>query len=283
MKKKLCFALLLSLLLCLVLPLAAFAEALPADTLSASALVTDEAGILSADEVERLERVAAQVSEQYGCGVYIVTVEDYRSYGSNVESAAETIYRTRGLGYGAEKNGILLLLSMNDRDYDLAAHGATAHTAFTDYGKGELADSFLSYFRRNDWAGGFEKYINNAAYLLQRAAEGDPVDIIVYDRPESEPMSPIMKLLLSLVPAGLISGGTCLGMRGKMKNAKIKTTAEDYVVPGSLHLSVNTDRFLRTTRTVVKDPPRESHSGGGGHSGGTTINSGGFSHHSGKF
>lgn len=282
MKKKLCFALLLSLLLCLVLPLSAFAETLSADTLSASALVTDEAGILSADEVERLESVAAQVSAQYGCGVYIITLDDYRSYGSNVESAAEAIYRARGLGYGAEKNGILLLLSMDDRDYDLAAHGAAAHTAFTDYGKGELADSFLPYLGRNDWAGGFEKYVNNAAYLLQRAAEGDPVDIIVYDH-ESEPMSPLMKLLLSLVPAGLISGGTCLGMRGKMKNAKIKTTAEDYVVPGSLHLSVNTDRFLHTTRTVVKDPPPESRGGGGGHSGGTSINSGGFSHHSGKF
>lgn len=280
MKKKLCFALLLALLLCLMLPLCAFA----ADTGTvAAAFVSDEAGILSADEVERLQRVSAQVAEQYGCGVYIVTVDDYRSYGRTVEAASEAIYRDRGLGYGSDRSGILLLLSMNDRDYDLAVYGQTAITAFTDYGQGQLADSFLPYFRQNDWAGGFEKYVNNAAYLLQRAAAGDPVDIIVYDNAESEPMSPVMKLLLSLLPASLISGGACLGMRGKMKTAKIKTTAEDYVVPGSLHLSVNTDRYLHTTRTVVKDPPPESRSGGGGHRGGTSVNSGGFSHHSGKF
>ena len=276
MKKKLCFALLFSLLLCLLLPLYASATGIAAEE-----LVTDEAGILSAEEIERLERVAAQVSEQYGCGVYIVTVEDFQSYGSNVEAASEAVYRQRGMGYGAEKSGILLLLSMADRDYDLAIYGRTAITAFTDYGQEELADSFLPYFRRDDWAGGFEKFVNNAAYLLQRAAEGDPVDILVYGDTERAPMGTGMKLLLSIVPACLISGGVCLGMRGKMKTAKIKTTAEDYVVPGSLHLSVNTDRFLRTTRTVVKDPPPESR--GGGHSGGTSVNSGGFSHHSGKF
>ena len=278
MKKKLSLALLLALLLCLTLPLCAYA----ADAATAAGFVSDGAGILSADEVERLQRVSAQVTEQYGCGVYIVTVADYQSFGRNVEAAAEAIYLDRGLGYGSDKSGILLLLSMNDRDYDLAVHGQTAITAFTDYGQGQLADSFLPYFRQNDWAGGFEKYVNNAAYLLQRAAAGDPVDIIVYDT-ESEPMSPVMKLLLSLLPSGLISGGVCLGMRGKMKTAKIKTTAEDYVVPGSLHLSVNTDQYLRTTRTVVKDPPPESRSGGGGHHGGTSVNSGGFSHHSGKF
>lgn len=276
MKKKLCFALLFSLLLCLLLPLYASATGIAAEE-----LVTDEAGILSAEEIERLERVAAQVSEQYGCGVYIVTVEDFQSYGSNVEAASEAVYRQRGMGYGAEKSGILLLLSMADRDYDLAIYGRTAITAFTDYGQEELADSFLPYFRRDDWAGGFEKFVNNAAYLLQRAAEGDPVDILVYGDTERAPMGTGMKLLLSIAPACLISGGVCLGMRGKMKTAKTKTTAEDYVVPGSLQLSVNTDRFLRTTRTVVKDPPPESR--GGGHSGGTSVNSGGFSHHSGKF
>lgn len=275
MKKKLCFALLFSLLLCL-LPLCAAATGLAAEE-----LVTDEAGILSAEEIERLERVAAQVSEQYGCGVYIVTVADYQSYGRNVEAASEAIYRARGMGYGAEKSGILLLLSMDDRDYDLAVYGRTAITAFTDYGQEELADSFLPFFRQNDWAGGFEKFVNNAAYLLQRAAAGDPVDILVYGDAERAPMGTGMKLLLSIVPACLISGGVCLGMRSRMKTAKIKTTAEDYVVPGSLQLSVNTDRFLRTTRTVVKDPPPASR--GGGHSGGTSVNSGGFSHHSGKF
>jgi len=39
-------------------------------------------------------------------------------------------------------------------------------------------------------------------------------------------------------------------------------------------LSVNTDRFLCTTSNVIKDPPRESNSGD------TSVNSGGFSHHS---
>ena len=44
--------------------------------------VTDEAGLLSENENMMLEKMAETVSQKYGIGVYIVTVEDYRDFHS---------------------------------------------------------------------------------------------------------------------------------------------------------------------------------------------------------
>jgi hypothetical protein len=67
-----------------------------------------------------------------------------------------------------------------------------------------------------------------------------------------------------------------------MKSARIATTADRYVVPGSAHLHIRDDRFLNRTQTV-QVISHDRGSSGGGHAGGTSVNSGGFSHHSGKF
>ena len=43
---------------------------------------SDVAGLLSSSQWQELESKAEQISQQYQCGVYLVTLEDYRDYGS---------------------------------------------------------------------------------------------------------------------------------------------------------------------------------------------------------
>ena len=157
---KRCVTLLIALLM-LCLP------ALPAAALETEQFVFDRAGILTRDEAAALDAAAAAVSAEYGCGIYIVTVYDMADEGfSNIERFAEWTYEGLELGYDAEGTGLMLILSMAERDYDLDAFGDRAHRAFTDYGKAALADTFLDDFRLNDWAGGFRDYIENAGALL---------------------------------------------------------------------------------------------------------------------
>ena len=111
--------------------------------------IYDVAGLLSADEAAALEQNAQQLSARYGCGVYVVTVDDYQNYyeASDIEQFAERAFTDLSLGLGAERDGILLALSMEDRDYDLCAHGALGNYTCTDYGKGALAERwFLEAF-----------------------------------------------------------------------------------------------------------------------------------------
>lgn len=267
MKKKL----FVCLLLCLVL-LSSFSCLALADS---RAHVGDSAGLLSADEYTELENMCAAVSDKYGCGVYIITVSDFRQFGNSVESAAEAIFKGTGMGVGEDENGVMLLLSMEERDYDLLAHGSIGNAAFTDYGKDLLADSFLSYFRQNDWFGGFKAYVGSCEYFLQCASEGQPIDV-----PAEKPLTFAQKLpVIVLVPC-VIAGIVCLISKAGMKTARRKTGAAEYVTPNSFYLRVRTDNFTHRTQSVERIQRSDNRPSGGG---GTTVNSGGFSHKSGKF
>lgn len=230
--------------------------------------VTDMAGILTASEAQTLADAAETVAQQYGCGVYIVVVQDYKAYtNGSVETCTEDLYHHFDLGLGDGRDGIILLLSMAERDYDLWGYGPFGKYAFTDYGMDRMEEQFLPYFRQNNWAGGFSAYIRAAANLLDAAARGEPVE---YEMPVS------LKAAIIGGPAALIGFIVCGGLKGQMKTAKEKQTADDYVVSGSAKLRVSTDQFINRTRTVTVI--EHNSGGGGGRTGG-----GGTSHHSGKF
>ena len=279
MKKKLLLTLLLALALLLSLSASAFAEA-------RLDYATDEAGILCEEERTELNSQAGRISEQYQCGVYVVIVNDYRSYvNGNIETFAEEVFASYDLGYGDSRDGVMLAMSMADRDFDLYAHGDFGNYAFTDYGKDQLADGFLDNFRRNDWAGGFQDFVNDSEALIRRAKDGDPLDQWIPDPVEEGPRLEPGELLMSVLIAAVFAGSIVGGMKKKMKTAVRQTRAGNYVPEGGVELRVRDDRFVNRTVTrqvIRRDPPSSRPSGG--HFGGTTISgSHGGSHHSGKF
>ena len=236
----------------------------------------DFAALLSADEAAALEQSAQQVSARYGCGVYVVTVDDYQQYygASDIEQFAEDVFTDLSFGLGAEQNGILLALSMEDRDYDLCAHGDLANYAFTDYGKGALAERwFLEAFGQDEWAAGMQRYLDGCEAYLQQATDGAP-----FDRgtdPERLADIRIGKGITVVFVPLLTALVVCLILRGKMKTARAQTHADAYIKADGVHIREQTDRFLTVTQTRLKVETSNS--------GGTTVNSGGFSHSSGKF
>ena len=278
----LCLSLLVCILLCSATP-SVFAESGGAGSQSLEYYVSDAAGILTQDQWQRLESAAESVSQQYGCGVYIITVDDYTRYISgSVQRCAEAFYSNYGLGFGENRNGSLLFLSMADRDYWLLAYGAEAHSAFTDYASNWLSDQFLDDFRSNDWSGGFADYIQGCEHLLALSAAGTPMDVPQQTEHEGDTgMGPIVTIFAPLLTAL----GVTQGMKRTMKPVRRKTSAEDYIVPGGIDLRLKRDVFVNRTvsRTVIHTENRSPGSHGGGFSGGTTVNSGGFSGHGGKF
>jgi uncharacterized membrane protein YgcG len=230
--------------------------------------VIDDAGLLSPGQMEDLDSYARQISREYECGVYIITLVDFTHLGYGYDSYEATwqIYHNNLLGYGQGHDGIILMLSMAERDYALFCDGH-AEYAFNSYGQIELENEFLDNLRNNDWYGGFSDYLKTADRYLALAAEGKPVR-----------QSNLPKLGPAILIGVLISAVITAIFWAQMRNVHKKHTADNYVTGHGLRLRNRTDLFLRRTRSVRRIPRSSGSSGSsGGRSGG------GGSGRSGKF
>ncbi len=262
MMKKRMASLALLLILCLLLALPAMA-----DSARELPLVCDTCGLLTEEQDEELNAKAEEYSRQYACDIIVVVVDDTDFY--DVETFTEGVYNKYNFGWGEDRSGVILLLSMEERDYDLAAYGY-GNTAFTDFGKDQLMKDVRSYLKKNDWYGGFSRYIDLCADYLRQAREGKPVDRGLFRL--SAPV-----VIWSLVAGVIFALIVTAVLKAKMKSAVLQTKADDYL-SGDLRLDYEDDRFLR--KDVVRVRRNE---GSGGGRGGTSVRSSGFSHHSGKF
>lgn len=232
--------------------------------------VTDAAGLLTSGQKAELEAKAAEISRRFGLGVYIIVVDDYLDYSGygDIYNCCIDIYDSYQLGWGEDRAGTTLMLSMNGRDYALDFNSSRADYAFTESGRDAMEERFLEYFRNNDFYGGFREYLDCCEEYLLAAENGKPVEI--------HTGIGIFALIPGLI-AAVITGAV---LSAPMYSAGKKQEANQYVVAGSLQLHRQSDMFLH--RTVTRRP-RQTNSGGSGGSGSVHHSSGSHSGRSGKF
>ncbi len=243
--------------------------------------VLDEANILTPEQRGKLEQLGKEISETYPCNVYAVTMNNYSDINpAGMFEAAEQYYIANGLGSGTEKNGLMLMLSMDDRDYAILAYGSYGHMAFTDYGKSVLEENFLDNFREDDWFGGFTDFFTDSNEFLQKAAAGTPVDNYPTQRKPMKRFS-MISIFIGLLIGFLVALILSAVLKAKMRSVAKAATAENYLTQDGVHLTVRNDTYAYSTQTRRRIPESNSNRSGGG--GGTNMNSSGFSGHSGKF
>ena len=146
--------------------------------------LVDECGLLTESEAEALSKRLAEIGSMYQCDVIVVTVPDLGN--KTAEEYADDYFDYHGYGYGAKPDasgttvdgdGVLLLLSMADRDFAVSTSGYGI-TAFTDYGiQTYLEPAFLPYLGNNDYNQGFLVFANDCEKLLDMARSGIPYDV----------------------------------------------------------------------------------------------------------
>lgn len=221
--------------------------------------VTDAALLLTDEQAQTLGLQALRLAEQYGVGVYIVTVDDYCDFDpTGAYEACYGIYHEYTMGVGDGRDGIMLLLSMRERDFALFCYGENAQYAFSDYAQQQLEDAFLDYFANDDWNGGFTAYLRECNYCLEQAAAGEPVSA-----------SPVSMILIFCGISLVIAAIVCAILAAQMKTVHKKTTAGAYAA-GGLNLTEQYDQFTHRTETRRKiersdsSSNSQSNSGGGG-------------------
>lgn len=233
--------------------------------------IFDDEGLLSEIEYQTLEDYAREISEQRQCAVYFVTVDDFRNYGDgDILNVARQIFLASDFGMGEDKDGVMLLLSMADRDYSLIVHGF-GETALTDYGWEYICEHFRDDFADDDWFHGVFDYLAYTDDLLSQAREGR-----VYDRYNW--ITGGVLWVWSLILGAVISLVVCLIQRAMMrKKVREQTDALGYV-QGEVHITRRRDVYSHTTEVRRKIEKKDS-----GSSGSHSHSSDGFSGTSGKF
>ena len=80
--------------------------------------VFDEASILTYDEIEELNAKAKEITETYGCEVYAITFPGLD--GNEAWELNEMLYAELKEYYGAGEDVVILMLAMEERQYDKA-------------------------------------------------------------------------------------------------------------------------------------------------------------------
>lgn len=144
----------------------------------------DREHLLTDSQAEALSIRLKEIGTMYRCDVVIVTVPSLGAKTS--EEYADDYFDYNGYGYGAvpdangttiNGDGILLLLSMENRDFAISTSGYGI-TAFTDYGiQSYLESRFLPYLSNNHYNSGLNAFADGCEYLLKTAREGVPYDV----------------------------------------------------------------------------------------------------------
>lgn len=232
--------------------------------------VFDAADLLPYEKWEKLEARAEAISQKQDCGVYFALVDDYTEFGNgSIYEVTYQLYHGSELGMGSGRDGIIVLLSMAERDYAMFVYGEYAEYAFDEYGQEKLEEQFLGDFGENDWYGGISNYLDACEEYLTKADAGKPVR-----RPYW------IWFVISAGCSCLAAGTVCLWLLRKMKSVHQKAEADAYLTAGGLHLTKQYDRYTHTTETRTKIQKESS-----GGSGGSTYSEsgGGGSGRSGKF
>ncbi len=265
MKKKIASILLL-LVLCLSMVVPAFAENGFADEYYR---VIDMADLLTDDQEQALLSQLDEISLRQHFDVTVITAETLEGY--TVQDYADALFEHCSYGYGDSRDGVLLLISMEDRDWYIATHGYGI-TAFTDAGIEYIGKQLKSDLSAGDYAAAFRRYGELCDDFVTQARSGDP-----YTR-SSLPKEPLatMWLFISICLGVAIALAVVGGMKGQLKTVRRQAAAASYLRPGSLQVTDSREMFLYTNVTQTARPKNDD-SGSSTHtsSSGDTFGGGG--------
>ena len=235
--------------------------------------VIDSTLNLSEEEIDSLNTKLDELRNTYQMGVYIRIYDSYIDAGfDSIQAYSEYIYHDENLGFGTDQDGLLLLLTMNEREYDLTAYGL-GNDAFTDYGRDKLVDHMIDDLSDDRMYDAMNTYSKNCNEYLSLYQKGTPYDVGVKTKAE--------KIKLGLILEGVALLVTMLIMWILVKQLNttgIATKASAYEKQGSFNLQQQSDQFTHTTTTKRYSPQNKDNNRGG-----SSVNSRGHSHTSGHF
>ena len=254
------FSVIVVILLCASLTVAASAKSLTA-VLGTSGdefgLLVDNANLLTDAEEAALRNRLAQLTETYQAEVIVITMLSLQ--GENADYVVETLYDQLQYGCGPDRDGVMLMVSMDEWEYRNLSNGFASDAIGPDEIEdiGEVVAAKLS---DGEYAKAFNKFADGCEYYLDGHINGFPFNFGG-------------NLLIALVIGLIVGVIVAFVLKGQLKTVRKKYRANDYVKAGSMKLTVAHDLYLY--RNVRRTQRQSSSSGSGSRSGSSRSVGGG--------
>lgn len=215
----------------------------------------DAAGLLDEYERANIESVLDEISERRCMDVAIATVTD--TNGTDIRTFADEFYEEHGYGYGADHDGVLLIISIATRDYYISTEGYGL-TAFTGDALDYVGESVVPSLSALEYEQAFLTFAEIADELIGLALDGEPYQAV------NEPLSPVWIFICLLIGAA-VAGIVVLVMVGSLKSSRSQRAADSYIKKGSFGITDSRDLFLYRTLRKTPKPQNDSSNGNGAH------------------
>lgn len=254
----------------LLLMLSALVSMLVISALGVSPKVYDKAQLFSAQEMEALEARANAFAERLQLDIVIVTTNE--NDGKTSRAYADDFYDQNGFGYGADADGILMLINMEDREVYISTCGI-AIRYFTDARIESVLDRVYPFLGEAKYAEAADVFLSQVEYYV-----GVGIPSNQYTAPEGggglKSVDPVKRIIISLLIA-LGVGGVTVGIMAMHNKGTSTVNHSTYLQSNSFNLINSQDIHVNTSVTHVTI---SSSSGSGGGRSSTHSSSSGRSH-----
>jgi uncharacterized protein len=247
----------------LLVPLVVLAAELPKLT----GRVVDDAGMIDAATEASLTEKLADFEKKGSDQIVVATVPSLG--GDDIESYANKLFRAWGLGQAGENNGVLLLISRDDRKMRIEVGYGLEGTLTDLHSKLIIENDLVPAFRAGDYSGGISKAVDDIVMVL----EGNPEELEARGKrnQQESPIDPdtVIFFIFLAIWATIFFGGMAMAILPPIFGTKIG--------PGRYRWLGMT--FDQRRRSSSSGGSWTSGSGGwsGGGGGGWSSGGGGFS------
>ncbi len=217
----------------------------------------DKADILSESEEQSLLEKLNSVSELYGTDFIVIAVDTVGSYSAG--GYAEEFFDRFNYGIGESRNGVMLMLSMKEREYRILSNGFIGDT-LDDDAIDSIGDEIVSDLSYGNYFNAFSKFVTRSEYYVNGAINGFPFNYLT-------------GIAISLFIGFIASLITVSSMKKRLKTVNSVNEANAYMRQGSMSLKRANDMFLYAT--VIRSARTKRSSSSRGRSGGSRHVGGG--------
>ena len=129
----------------------------------------DLAGVLTEEEASEIQKLLDEMSVRLKFDLVIGTVDNLE--GCTVQDYADDWYDYCEFGYGSNKDGALLLISMEERDWYISTCGYGI-TAFTDAGITYIGEQMGDDLSAGNYAEAFRTFVRFGNQFVTQAYSG---------------------------------------------------------------------------------------------------------------